>query len=385
MKKFLPTPQFIIPFSLFLVALAVNISMPLFREYGKLAGLSHGELALALGSYILGMLPCYIFFGGASDVLGRKPVLLLSVLMSLSSNILITIFPNIWALIICRIFQGIALGLSMGTGTAYLTEYLDQFKKDTQAATKSANAMSLATALGFGGGAFSTTLFLLNSFTYRPFTYFIAVVATLLGCIWILGLPKIKPIGGTIMRLPYFPKNAMPINLEIAIGWACTNTVIAIIPSQLAQVGLSKYAGFGLVCINWSGALLQPFIRKHFSSKESLKIGTVLAPIGFAVVILGAKTGQIALMLLGAGMVGSSCYGFSYQGGLAAISVLGGIQRARAVSGYMLVGYIGFGVVPIFIGFLSDKIGIINALYSFEAVIVVMSLGLFQFFRKMEL
>jgi hypothetical protein len=51
----------------------------------------------------------------------------------------------------------------------------------------------------------------------------------------------------------------------------------------------------------------------------------------------------------------------------------------------MLVGYIGFGVVPIFIGFLSDKIGIINALYSFEAVIVVMSLGLFQFFRKMEL
>lgn len=359
--------------------------MPLFREYGKLAGFSHGELALALGSYILGMLPCYIFFGGASDVLGRKPVLLLSVLMSLSSNVLITLFPNIWALIICRVFQGIALGLSMGTGTAYLTEYLDQFKKDTQAATKSANAMSLATALGFGGGAFSTTLFLLNSFTHRPFTYFIAVVATILGCIWILGLPKIKPIGGTIMRLPYFPKNAMPINLEIAIGWACTNTVIAIIPSQLAMVGLGKYAGFGLVCINWSGALLQPFIRKHFSSKESLKIGTILAPVGFAVVILGAKTANIFLMLAGAALVGSSCYGFSYQGGLAAISVLGGVQRARAVSGYMLVGYIGFGVVPILIGFLSDKLGIIHALYTFEIIIVLMSIGLYMRFRKMNL
>lgn len=385
MKKFLPNPSFIIPFSLFLVALAVNISMPLFREYGKIAGLSHGELALALGSYILGMLPCYIFFGGASDVLGRKPILLLSVLMSLLSNVFITLFPNIWALVGCRILQGIALGLSMGTGTAFLTEYLEQFRKETQAATKSANAMSLATALGFGGGAFSTTLFLLYSYTHRPFTYFVAIFATAIGCLWILSLPKMKPIGGSIMRLPFFPKNSMPINIEIAIGWACTNTVIAIIPSQLSLVGLGKYAGFGLVCINWSGALLQPLIRKHFSSNQSLKIGTILAPIGFAVVILGAKTGQIALMLLGAGMVGSSCYGFSYQGGLAAISVLGGVQRARAVSGYMLVGYIGFGIVPILIGFLSDKFGIIHALYTFELIIVLMSIVLYMRFRKMNL
>jgi Na+-driven multidrug efflux pump len=64
LKYFSPKAQFVIPFTLFFVSLVVNISMPLYREYGNIAGLSHGELTLALVSYFLGMLPCYIFFEG---------------------------------------------------------------------------------------------------------------------------------------------------------------------------------------------------------------------------------------------------------------------------------------------------------------------------------
>jgi hypothetical protein len=64
LKYFSPKAQFVIPFTLFFVSLVVNISMPLYREYGNIAGLSHGELSLALVSYFLVMLPCYIFFGG---------------------------------------------------------------------------------------------------------------------------------------------------------------------------------------------------------------------------------------------------------------------------------------------------------------------------------
>jgi hypothetical protein len=51
----------IVSFALFLVTLAVNISMPLFRPYAEMAGLNNGQTALVLATYIVGMLPCYIF------------------------------------------------------------------------------------------------------------------------------------------------------------------------------------------------------------------------------------------------------------------------------------------------------------------------------------
>ena len=72
----------IVSFALFLITLAVNISMPLFRPYAELAGFNNGQTALVLATYILGMLPCYVFLGGISDRIGRKPVLLFSLFLA---------------------------------------------------------------------------------------------------------------------------------------------------------------------------------------------------------------------------------------------------------------------------------------------------------------
>ena len=117
-------PTAVISFALFLITLAVNLSMPLFRPYAELAGFNNGQTSLVLSAYILGMLPCYVFLGGISDRIGRKPVLIFSLFLAFCSNLIITIFPTVYALIFARFFQGVALALSMGTGTAYIAELL---------------------------------------------------------------------------------------------------------------------------------------------------------------------------------------------------------------------------------------------------------------------
>jgi uncharacterized membrane protein len=61
---------------------------------------------------------------------------------------------------------------------------------------------------------------------------------------------------------------------------------------------------------------------------------------------------------------------------------LGGQQRARAVSGYMFFGYIGFGIPAVFLGYLADAFGIINALIVFEIAITMLSIYLFLTFEK---
>jgi MFS family permease len=369
----------IVSFALFLVTLAVNISMPLFRPYAEMAGLNNGQTALVLATYIVGMLPCYIFLGGVSDRIGRKPVLLFSLFLALASNLTITLFPNVFALIFARFFQGVALALSMGTGTAFIAELVSS---DSHAAVKAANVTSMATAIGFSGGAFMTSIALLIHFTYLPITYFVAITITIIGIVLTFSLPKLPPIGGNLVRLPYFPKGSLLVNLSIAICWATTGVVIAIIPTQLATYHLTAYAGFCLVLINWTGGFMQPFIRKRFQPKTSLKLGFAIIPFGFGLVILGSYLGVLLVVLLGTAFIGSAAYGFSYQGGLAIIADLGGSQKARAVSGYMFFGYVGFGIPAILLGFLADSIGIIASLLVFELLIVLLSLYLYLRFDR---
>jgi MFS family permease len=353
--------------------------MPLFRPYAELAGFNNGQTALVLATYILGMLPSYVFLGGISDRIGRKPVLLFSLFLALASNLTITIFPTVYALIFARFFQGVALALSMGTGTAYISEIVS---KEPNASVRAANATSMATAIGFSGGAFMTSIALLIHFTYLPITYFVAIVITCIGILLTLFLPKLPPIGGHMVRLPYFPKGSFPVNLSIAICWATTGVVIAIIPTQLAIFQLSAYAGFCLVLINWTGGFLQPYIRKKFQPKTSLKLGFAIIPFGFGLVILGSYLGVLPIILLGTAFIGSAAYGFSYQGGLAIIADLGGSQKARAVSGYMFFGYVGFGIPAVVLGFLADAFGIITSLVTFEILIVILSLYLFFIFDQ---
>lgn len=368
-----------IPFALFLITLAVNLSMPLFRPYAALASFNNGQTSLVLATYVIGMLPCYIFLGGISDKIGRKPVLIFSLFCALLSDLIICIYPNVYALIFARFFQGIALGLSMGTGTAYLAEILSP---QPDAPTRAANATSMSTAMGFSGGAFITTVALLIHFTHSPITYFIAVFITFIGIILAFYLPNLPAIGGSVLRLPYFPTGSFPINLSIAICWAATGVVISIIPTQLAKFELAAYAGFCLVLINWTGAFLQPFIRKKIAPSLSLKLGFALIPIGFGLVVLGCFFGILPIVLVGTAVIGSAAYGFSYQGGLVLIANLGGQQRARAVSGYMFYGYIGFGVPAVFLGYLADRFGIINALLVFEIIVTILSIYLFLTFDK---
>jgi MFS family permease len=372
-------PISVVSYALFLITLAVNISMPLFRPYASFAGFNNGQTSLVLAAYILGMLPCYVFLGGISDKIGRKPVLIFSLFLALSSDLIITIFPTVYALIAARFFQGVALALSMGTGTAYISEIVFP---DSNASVRGANAASMATAIGFSGGAFMTSIELLIHFTYLPFTYFIAIAITLLGIVLAFFLPKLPPIGGSLVRLPYFPKGSFPINLSIAICWATTGVVIAIIPTQLASFHLTAYAGFCLVLINWTGGFLQPFIRRRFQPQTSLKLGYAIIPFGFGVVILGAYLGLLPVVLLGTAFIGSAAFGFSYQGGLALIANLGGNQKARAVSGFMFFGYLGFGIPAVLLGFLADQIGIICSLLVFETVIMLLSLYLFFIFDR---
>lgn len=172
------------------------------------------------------------------------------------------------------------------------------------------------------------------------------------------------------MRLPAFPRGSVTLGLAIATAWAVTGLVISVVPSQLSLQGLAAWSGPALFLVNGTGALMQPWARR-LSAERSLLVGFVLLPVGYALLVLGAWWGALSLVLLGASVSGAACYGFTYLGGLTAVSVISGDSRARAVSGYFLFAYVGFGVPSVLVGFLAERIGVPVALAVFLGVVMI--------------
>lgn len=355
--------------SLFLVTAAVNLEMPLYRDYASLSGYGNGMTTLMFAAYVAGLLPALLFFGGVSDRVGRKPVLFAGLTASLAATLLMIFRPEMQVLFASRILQGLGVGLSMGAGSAYLAESLG----GARSVQRSAILVAVATSLGFGGGALFTGTVLLFRHSLIPISYWIVAASSVACLALILCMRGNRPAGGSLLRMPYYPKGTVPISLTITLAWAVTGVVISLVPAQLERHGLSAWAGHALFLVNGAGVAMQPWARR-MDPRKALLVGACLLPLGYTALLYGAWTGQMALVLLGAALAGSACYGFTYLGSMAELSLRGGEQRARAVSGYFVFAYLGFGLPAVGLGFLADYFGLMPTLIGFGALLSLLCL-----------
>lgn len=137
----------IVAAAIFFITHAANLQIPLYGTYAKMAGFGSGISAIAFSTYVAGLLPTLILLGGASDQIGRKTVILVSLLFACVATFLMIAQPTIYTLFVTRVLQGIGVGLITGTGTAYLSTLMPQNAKKVDA------YVSLTTSLGFSSGA----------------------------------------------------------------------------------------------------------------------------------------------------------------------------------------------------------------------------------------
>lgn len=350
---------------LMLITGAVNLQVPLYQHYAEINHANNAISALAFAAYVAGLVPVLLGFAGASDRFGRKPVLYVALLSSFSATLIMTYFPNIHSLFIARVLQGVGVGLAMGTVAAYLSEQRPFSEKIV------AGHVTLASSLGFGGGALATTgsLMLLN--TGVPMSYWVALGALSIAIAGLLFTPVFKKNPSIpMMRFPKFLKGSASAYLGICAAWSVSGLVIALLPAQLAKHDLATWAGPALFLVNIIGIMFQPMAR-CLSTKTNLAIGSVLIPLGYITLVYGSVLGDVTLLLLGSAIAGSACYGFTYLGGLSVVVEKAGQDKARAVSGYFLSAYCGFALPSILMGFLADSFGVTEALEAFGVAIVM--------------
>ncbi len=106
------------------------------------------SIGLATGALALAVLP----IAALSEVTGRRPVIVTSVIASVVLGVLLSFAPNYPVFLVLRVLQGIAIAGFPGVAAAYLTEQLGRSasrrQPDGDAARRQSHANGVATAVG---------------------------------------------------------------------------------------------------------------------------------------------------------------------------------------------------------------------------------------------
>ncbi len=304
-------------FGLCLITLAVNLQAPLYTAYAELSGYGAAATASAFSGYVLGVLPVLLVLGGLSDRIGRKPPIVVALLLSMVATLVMALWPRLEALGVARLLLGVGTALASATGTAYMSELIAGGDSRT-----SANWVTASTSLGFGLGAALTSLFLL------------------------------------------FRESLVPGSFWVQLGLACVALAAVAGLPDVAAHGLARWSGFSTFTVISCGLLFQPLARRMAPASATC-LGLVILPPSYALLAWGAIHGSLAAVLFGALGASSSCYGFTYLGGLSAVNVLAGAEKPRASAGYFLLAYLGFSLPVIFTGLIADRFGASTALLLF--------------------
>ncbi|MGH8237533.1 MAG: MFS transporter, partial [Steroidobacteraceae bacterium] len=124
-----------------------TIVTPLYSLYAQQFGFSAIMLTLIYAVYVIGNLVSLFFFGGVSDHLGRRRIVLGAMAAAaVSTGIYFFATSTPW-LFVARALSGFAIGLAAGAGTAWIAE-LDGATDKTRATLIAVSSNFAGLALG---------------------------------------------------------------------------------------------------------------------------------------------------------------------------------------------------------------------------------------------
>ncbi len=105
----------------FINLVGFGIVIPLLPFYGQTLDAPPWQVAIMFSAYSLGQFVAEPFWGRLSDRIGRKPVLLITILANAAGYLALAFVPNIWLAIAVRLFTGLGAG-NVSTAQGYVAD-----------------------------------------------------------------------------------------------------------------------------------------------------------------------------------------------------------------------------------------------------------------------
>lgn len=357
-----------------LVYAGANMVSPLWPIYRTELHLSAVALTIVFAAYTLGALVALFAFGGLSDVIGRRPLLLGAVVATIAGSIVFAFATNEFALFAARFVQGLAIGAVSASANAALNDFA--YSANPRHA---ALVGSIATSSGFAIGPFAAGI-LADVAPYPLQTSFAVLIAfALVAFVAMLLLPNTGLRPGTAytgnrasvpasIRGPFVRATA-----TFLIGWVGGAFFLSIGPSIIVTLlGTPSHtvAGSTLLVFFTASGVGQVIVR-GISARNTLRVGAASVFAGLILAATATLTHSLALYFAAITITGAS-QGIALLGGLELVSrVAPPAQRAGVIAAFFFCAYLGVTVCVPLLGWVVDAAGLDVAAIAFAAAIAI--------------
>ncbi|NEB10302.1 MFS transporter [Streptomyces coelicoflavus] len=351
-----------------------NAATPLYVMWQRDIGFSQGTLTVVFAFYIVGLIGSLLVSGVVSDRVGRKPVLLPALALALAACAVFATATSVAALIVARLFTGIAVGAVVSAGMAAVTDVAGPERKRIA-------ALLASCAMVFGAGLGPLLAGVLSETVPGPTVTVFVVEAALLitAVLCVLRMPVRRPevrAKGAWVRVPGVPQgNGRQLVLGIAVfapGITATSFVLSLGPSLLSGLldTTNRIVAGAMAFVMFLAATGVQFAVQRLRRRTILTAGAVSTTLSMITLVIAVHTSAVAVLILSALLAGAG-QGMGQLGGLSLLNSGIPPQRlAEANAALNVGGYIPAGVLPVSAGYLSDAVGLTNGATIFGAVLM---------------
>ncbi len=350
----------------------------LYPLWGAEFGFSALTQTTVYSCYPFALIVVLLVGGGISDRIGRRRTMLFGVGTIAAGIVLLAFAPDLWALILGRVLQGLGTGLALGASNASMIE------NEPDGDTVRASAMiSVASAVGLLSGPIVTGTLV----EYVAWPLHLPLVLLLVLLLATLGLlVAVRDAGGPSAPTTHdrWRPQAISVPREILVVYAISSLAVtasyaagALVLSLGAQmarelVGTSHALVIGgLLALNPIGIGTVALAGRRLRPDSAMLIGGLLAAIGLTGLILTAATGLLWTFFASLA-IGGFGQGLLVLGGLALINIHApGNRRGQTLSAVYLAAYIGQGTTAVVVGLLASRLDLHRAVEVFSPVMIV--------------
>jgi DHA1 family multidrug resistance protein-like MFS transporter len=288
----------ILTFALIVVMLGYGMVIPLFPFYIEKLGAGGSQLGLLIATSALLELLFGPVWGGVSDRVGRKPILLLGLLGYSLSSLLFGLSTELWMLFASRALSGVLSSATTATALAYISDRTSERDRGGGMGWLGA-AMGLGLIVGPAAGGWLGSDSLALPFFIAAGSSLLALV---LAALWLpeslpvevrqqAGKVKVRTIDfGALWRALFGPIGLLMFLLFL-VSFGLTNfeSVFGLYAAQELDYGPERVgtilAVVGLVSTLGKAILIGP-LTKRWGEAPIIKVSLLASAAGFVVLLL---------------------------------------------------------------------------------------------------
>jgi MFS family permease len=333
---------------------------------------------LVYATYALGVLLTLLLAGGASDQVGRRPVLLVSLVVLMASTVLYIVADSVTWLFIARAVQGLATGAALSTASASM---LDFHPRRDPNAIGTMNAV--VSAAGLALGVFISSALVQAGTAPRVLPYVALLVLFAVAFAGAARLPEPilsrsqfrltpqRPSVPHVLRAPF-----LLASLAVLSSWSIAGISSSLGPelsSLLFHSHNAVISGLGIVLLAGAGVLSALPGRKLNPTLE-VATGSVALAAGMVLIVLAAATNSSSSFVAGSIAAGVG-FGMAFPAGLRGlVTAIPPKSRGAVIAAFYIVAYGSLSVPAIAAGAVAPHLGLRTTFEIFGSIVAAVAL-----------